>query len=133
MGGRAVRPVATAVGRRGFSNGAAWAIAAAQRRPDLIGAVAAFSVGVVPQRISGAARSAGLRHYLAAGTLEARLPAVHRAVGGAAEEGRARMPSRGMDRRSRPGSGGSSSFRRAGLAAPGLGATIMAPMSGPRR
>jgi hypothetical protein len=26
--------------------------------------------GVVPQRISGAARSAGIRHYLAAGTLE---------------------------------------------------------------
>ena len=54
----------------GFSNGAAWAIAAAQRRPDLIGAVAAFSAGVVPRRISGAARSAGVRHYLAAGTLE---------------------------------------------------------------
>ena len=54
----------------GFSNGAAWAIAAAQRRPDLIGSVAAFSAGVVPQRISGAARSAGIRHYLAAGTLE---------------------------------------------------------------
>jgi enterochelin esterase-like enzyme len=54
----------------GFSNGAAWAIAAAQRRPDLIGAVAGLSVGVVPQRISGAARSAGIRHYLAAGTLE---------------------------------------------------------------
>ena len=54
----------------GFSNGAAWAIAAAQRRPDLIGAVAALSAGVVPRRISGAARSAGVRHYLAAGTLE---------------------------------------------------------------
>jgi enterochelin esterase-like enzyme len=54
----------------GFSNGAAWAITAAQRRPDLFGAVAAFSAGVVPQRISGAARSAGIRHYLAAGTLE---------------------------------------------------------------
>jgi enterochelin esterase-like enzyme len=54
----------------GFSNGAAWAIAAAQRRPDLIGAVAAFSAGVVPRRISSAARSAGVRHYLAAGTLE---------------------------------------------------------------
>ena len=54
----------------GYSNGAAWAIAAAQRRPDLIGAVAAFSAGVVPRRISSAARSAGVRHYLAAGTLE---------------------------------------------------------------
>ena len=54
----------------GFSNGAAWAIAAAQRRPDLIGAVAGFSAGVVPRRISGMARSAGVRHYLAAGTLE---------------------------------------------------------------
>jgi enterochelin esterase-like enzyme len=54
----------------GFSNGAAWAIAAGQRRPDLIGAVAAFSAGVVPRRISGAARSARIPHYLAAGTLE---------------------------------------------------------------
>jgi len=54
----------------GFSNGAVWAITAAQRRPDLIGAVAAFSAGLVPQRISGAARSARVRHYLAAGTLE---------------------------------------------------------------
>jgi enterochelin esterase-like enzyme len=63
-------PVAGPWVAAGFSNGAAWAIAAAQRRPDLIGAVAAFSVGVVPGRISGAARSAGVRHYLAAGTLE---------------------------------------------------------------
>ena len=31
---------------------------------------AALSAGVVPQRISGAARSAGVRHYLAAGSLE---------------------------------------------------------------
>ena len=54
----------------GFSNGAAWAIAAGQRRPDLIGAVAAFSAGVVPRQISGAARSARFPHYLAAGTLE---------------------------------------------------------------
>jgi enterochelin esterase-like enzyme len=30
----------------------------------------ALSAGVVPRRISGAARSAGVRHYLAAGTLE---------------------------------------------------------------
>ncbi len=54
----------------GFSNGAGWAIAAAQRRPDVFGAVAAFSAGVVPQRISREARSANIRHYLAAGTLE---------------------------------------------------------------
>jgi hypothetical protein len=54
----------------GFSNGDAWAIAAAQRRPDLLTAVAAFSSGVVPQRISREARSARIRHYLAAGTLE---------------------------------------------------------------
>jgi enterochelin esterase-like enzyme len=54
----------------GFSSGAAWAIAAAQRRPDVFGAVAAFSAGVVPQRISREARSARIRHYLAAGTLE---------------------------------------------------------------
>jgi S-formylglutathione hydrolase FrmB len=34
------------------------------------GAVAAFSVGVVPRRISGASRPVTVRHYLAAGTLE---------------------------------------------------------------
>jgi enterochelin esterase-like enzyme len=55
----------------GFSNGGAWAIAAAQRRPDIFTAVAAFSTGVVPDRITRAARTAGVRHYLAAGTLEA--------------------------------------------------------------
>jgi enterochelin esterase-like enzyme len=54
----------------GFSNGAAWAIGAAQRRPDLFSAVAALSPGVVPGRLSGAARAAGVRHYLAAGILE---------------------------------------------------------------
>jgi enterochelin esterase-like enzyme len=54
----------------GFSNGGAWAVAAAQRRPEVFAAVAAFSVGVVPGRISGRARVAGVRHYLAAGTLE---------------------------------------------------------------
>ena len=53
----------------GFSNGGAWAIAAAQRRPDVFTAVAAFSAGVVPRRLT--ARAAGVRHYLAAGTLEA--------------------------------------------------------------
>jgi enterochelin esterase-like enzyme len=63
-------PVARPWVAAGFSNGAVWAIAAAQRHPDLIGAVAALSAGMVPQRISGAARSAGIRHYLAAGTLE---------------------------------------------------------------
>jgi enterochelin esterase-like enzyme len=54
----------------GFSNGADWAIAAAQRRPDVFTGVAAFSVGVVPDGVSEQARAAGVRHYLAAGTLE---------------------------------------------------------------
>ena len=54
----------------GFSSGAAWAIAAARRRPDVFGAVAAFSAGVVPKRISGQTRSARTPQYLAAGTLE---------------------------------------------------------------
>lgn len=54
----------------GFSNGAAWAIAAAQRRPDVFGAVAAFSAGVVPRRLTSRARAEGVRHYLAAGVLE---------------------------------------------------------------
>jgi enterochelin esterase-like enzyme len=55
----------------GVSNGAAWAIAAAQRRPDVFNAVAAFSAGVVPRQLSSQARTARVRHYLAAGTLEA--------------------------------------------------------------
>jgi predicted esterase len=54
----------------GFSNGGAWAVAAAQRRPDVFAQVAAFSVGVVPGRITGKSRATGVRHYLAAGTLE---------------------------------------------------------------
>jgi enterochelin esterase-like enzyme len=52
----------------GFSNGATWAIGAAQRRPAVFGGVAAFSAGVVPRRVAGASRD--VRHYLAAGTLE---------------------------------------------------------------
>jgi len=52
----------------GFSNGAAWAIGAAQRRPDVFGGVAGFSAGMVPKRVAGTSR--GVRHYLAAGTLE---------------------------------------------------------------
>jgi enterochelin esterase-like enzyme len=55
----------------GFSNGGVWAIAAAQRRPAVFTAVAAFSAGVVPRQIAGRARAARVRHYLAAGTLEA--------------------------------------------------------------
>lgn len=54
----------------GFSNGGAWAIAAAQRRPDIFKGVAAFSAGVVPRRLAGRARSEGVRHYLASGVLE---------------------------------------------------------------
>jgi enterochelin esterase-like enzyme len=52
----------------GCSNGAAWAIGAAQRRPDVFGGVAAFSPGIVPKRVAGPSRT--VRHYLAAGTLE---------------------------------------------------------------
>jgi enterochelin esterase-like enzyme len=52
----------------GFSNGAAWAIGAAQRRPDVFGGVAALSAGVVPQQVAGPSQA--VRHYLAAGTLE---------------------------------------------------------------
>lgn len=54
----------------GYSNGGAWAIGAAQRRPDVFGAVAAFSAGVVPEEVSRTARSAEIRHYLGAGLLE---------------------------------------------------------------
>src|SRR5262249_27211343 len=55
----------------GFSNGGAWAIGAAQRRPDVFTGVAAFSTGVVPQRLTSRARAARVRHYLAAGTVGA--------------------------------------------------------------
>jgi enterochelin esterase-like enzyme len=54
----------------GFSNGAAWAIAAAQRQPDIFKGVAAFSAGVVPSRLARGARAERVRHYLAAGVLE---------------------------------------------------------------
>jgi enterochelin esterase-like enzyme len=54
----------------GSSNGAVWAIAAAARRPDVFPRVVALSPGVHPRRISRRARSAGVRHYLAAGALE---------------------------------------------------------------
>jgi predicted esterase len=76
----------------GFSNGAVWAIAAGQRHPDVFGGVAAFSAGNVPRRISGRARSAGIRHYLAAGTLE---PGFRRATGEWADRlARAGLPCR---------------------------------------
>jgi enterochelin esterase-like enzyme len=76
----------------GFSNGGAWAIAAAQRRPDVFGAVAAFSAGVVPGKVSRAARSAGVRHYLGAGLLE---PGFRRATGEWADRiARAGLPGR---------------------------------------
>jgi hypothetical protein len=52
------------------------------RRPDLIGAVAALSAGVVPRQIRSAARSASVRHYLAAGALE---PGFRRSTRGWAE------------------------------------------------
>jgi enterochelin esterase-like enzyme len=52
----------------GYSNGAVWAIAAGQRRPEVFGQVAALSAGVPPRRIAG--RSRQVRHYLGAGTLE---------------------------------------------------------------
>jgi enterochelin esterase-like enzyme len=59
----------------GFSNGAAWAIAAGQRRPDVFGGVAALSAGMVPGRVARASQR--VRHYLAAGTLE---PGIRRAT-----------------------------------------------------
>jgi enterochelin esterase-like enzyme len=54
----------------GFSNGAVWAIASAQRRPDVFAAATAFSAGLAPRQIRREARAARVRHYLAAGTLE---------------------------------------------------------------
>jgi enterochelin esterase-like enzyme len=54
----------------GFSNGAAWAIGAGLRCPDIFAGVAAFSAGVIPRQLTGKARAARIRHYLAAGLLE---------------------------------------------------------------
>jgi len=44
---------------------------AGPRRPDVFATVAAFSIGIVPHQITSRARTARVRHYLAAGTLEA--------------------------------------------------------------
>jgi len=52
----------------GFSSGATWAIAAAQRHPATFTRVAALSPGIVPRRPSR--RASGVRHHLAAGLLE---------------------------------------------------------------
>jgi enterochelin esterase-like enzyme len=52
----------------GFSNGAAWAVGTAVRRPDLFGGAAGLSLGMAPARIPAAAR--GVRQFVAAGTLE---------------------------------------------------------------
>ncbi len=71
----------------GFSSGAAWAIAAAQRRPDVFGSVAALSGAMVPRRITRDSRQ--VRHYLAAGTLE---PGFRRGTG----EWAARLDRAGM-------------------------------------
>jgi enterochelin esterase-like enzyme len=54
----------------GWSNGAAWAIAMGQRRPEVFGRVLALSPGIVPRRVSQVARRTGVASYLAAGTLE---------------------------------------------------------------
>jgi len=85
----------------GFSNGAAWAIAAAQRRPEVFGGVAGFSAGIVPRRVAGPAR--GVRHYLAAGTLE---PGFRRAT----REWAQRLERAGVPCRHREWAGGHDSF-----------------------
>ncbi|WP_214107958.1 alpha/beta hydrolase [Acrocarpospora catenulata] len=50
----------------GYSNGAVWALTAAQRRPDIFTGVAALSPGIPPP---AEIHTLG-RHYIAAGTLE---------------------------------------------------------------
>ena len=85
----------------GYSNGAVWAIAAGQRRPDIFTRVAAFSAGVPPRRVSRASR--GVRHYLAAGTLE---PSFRRATSGWA----ARLEHAGMAHAYREWPGGHDSY-----------------------
>jgi hypothetical protein len=89
-----------------------------RRLQRLLGAVAAFSVGVVPRQISDASRSARVRRYMAAGTLE---PGFRRSTREWAElqrrACRPRVPSRGMDRRPRPGVVAAAAPGRTGLAA----------------
>ena len=85
----------------GYSNGAVWAIAAGQRRPDIFTRVAAFSAGMPPRRVSRASR--GVRHYLAAGTLE---PGFRRATSGWA----ARLERAGMAHAYREWPGGHDSY-----------------------
>jgi hypothetical protein len=114
-------PVAGPWVAAGFSNGAAWAIAAAQPAPG-------------PDRRGGRAQRwrrpaadpqrgpFGRRPALSRGRhARARVPPVHQGMGRAAEPGRARLSARGMDRRPRPGVVGAAASGRARLAAPGLG------------
>ena len=62
----------------------------------MLGVVAAFSAGVVPRQVSGASRSARIRHCLAAGTLE---PGFRRSTREWAERLRgARLPCRHEER-----------------------------------
>jgi enterochelin esterase-like enzyme len=85
----------------GYSNGAVWAIAAGQRRPDIFTGVAAFSAGVPPRQVARA--SWGVRHYLAAGTLE---PGFRQATSGWA----ARLERAGMAHAYREWPGGHDSY-----------------------
>ncbi|MBO3748875.1 hypothetical protein J5X84_22585 [Streptosporangiaceae bacterium NEAU-GS5] len=52
----------------GFSNGAVWALNAAQRRPDVFRGVVALSPGIPPELC--APQTASAPHYIAAGTQE---------------------------------------------------------------
>ena len=70
-----------------------------QRRSDLPGAVAAFSVGVVPRQISGASRSAAVRHYL-------RPAPSSRASGGPPGSGRSGLRKAGLPCRHEEWTGG---------------------------
>jgi hypothetical protein len=85
----------------GYSNGAVWAITAAQRRPDLFSGVAALSAGMVPRRVARSSHQ--VRHYLAAGTLE---PGFRRATSAWA----ARLERAGMTHAHREWAGGHDSL-----------------------
>ena len=99
----------------GFSNGAAWAIGAAMRRPDVFGGVAALSVGMTPKRIpAGRARCQAIRR---GGHARAELPQGDGRVRAATRAGRRPLRAQGMGRRPRQFLVAAHPARRARLAA----------------
>ena len=121
LGGRAVRPGGRAVDRGGFlqRRGLGHRRRAAAPGPDRRGGrVQRWRRPAADQQRGPFGRRPALSRGRHA---RARVPPVHQGMGQAAEQGRARLPARRMDRRPRPGVVGAAASGRARLAAPGLG------------